>query len=183
MTASETLATGVLVAIVGWAIKSLVGLYLRRKAIVGALLSDIQTRIDSWDTNKRFLDRLIDTDMKPGQEVPYSALFEPSKSTLFDALLSELITHLPDHFPNVSKLYGAFKEAEDLMAGILRDITIWKEEQHILSEGDIRYLRAKRDRIVSYVFIFKKKEISRLAELPTDYRGIQGTELVTGTIP
>ena len=183
MTASEALTVGVLVAVVGWVIKSLIGLFLRRRAIVGALLLDIQTRISTWDTNKRFLDRLIDNDMKSGEIVPYTALFQLSKSTLFDALLSELISHLPDHFPNVSKIYGAFNEAEELLTGILRDITIWKEKERKLSEEDLKYLRAKRDRIASYVSIFKRKGIRKLGDLPTDYRGIQGTEVITGTIP
>ena len=71
----ESLIVGVLVAIIGWVIKSVVALYLRRKAIVGALLLDIQTRISSWDTNKKFLDKLIDSDLKPGEAVPYTALF------------------------------------------------------------------------------------------------------------
>lgn len=178
----ESLTVGMLVAIGGWVIKSLVALYLRRTAIVGALLLDIQTRIGGWDTNKIFLDKLIDIDLKLGESIPYTALFQPAQTTLFDALLSELISHVPDHFPNLSKIYGAFKEAEQLLAGILQDISIWKEQAHRLSVDDIKYLRAKRDRIVSYVAVFKKKDINKLADLPTDFRGVQGTEVVTGAI-
>ena len=183
MTALESLVVGILVAVLVWLIKSVIGLMLRRKAIKDALLLDIRSRINSWETNKSFLDGLIDNELRLGRKVPYTAMFRQSKTTLFDALLSEIITHLPDHFPNISKMYSAFKEAEDLLAGILRDMTLWKEQNHLLDESDIKYLRAKRDRIVSYVQIFKRKEIKGLQDLPVDYRGIQGTEAITGTIP
>ena len=178
----ETLTVGILVAIGGWVIKSIVGMYLRRRAIVGALLLDIQTRTTGWDTTQKFLEKLIDIDLKPGKSVPYTALFEPAQTTIFDALLSELISHLPDHFPNLSKIYAAFKEADQLLVGILRDISIWKGTGHTLSDEDIKYLRAKRDRIISYIAVFKKRDIKSLSDLPTDYRGVQGTEVVTGAI-
>lgn len=182
MTFTDTLTMGILIAVLGWVIKSFIGLTLRRKAIGKALLFDIQSTIGNWDNNIQFLDKLIDNKLKVGFVVPYTSLPQSSKLTLFDTLLSELISHLPDHFPNVSKLYSAFKEADELLAGILRDITSWKEQEHELSEDDIKYLKAKRDRISSYVSIFKKKEISKLSDLPTDYRGIQGTEAIIGTI-
>ncbi len=183
MTFSESLVVGVLVAIVGWIIKSVVGLFLRRRAIAGALLLDIQTRIDNWNRNMQFLNGLVNTDLKAGATVPYTALFQASQTTLFDSLLSELISHLPDHFPSLSKIYGAFKEAEELLAGLLRDISVWKEKAHPLSEEDIKYLRAKRDRIASYVAIFNKQPITALNSLPKDYRGVQGTEAITASIP
>jgi hypothetical protein len=182
MTFSEALGVGILVAVIGWALKSLIGLYLRRKALKGALLIDIQSRISVWNSNKAFLDRLVDADIKPADKVPYTAFYQPSKESLFTALLSELMSHLPYQFPHISKIYGAFNEVEELLIGFFRDITKWKENSHVLSEADIRYLRAKRDRISSYVAIFNKAEIRKLSDLPKDYRGIHGTEVVTGTI-
>jgi phage FluMu gp28-like protein len=80
-------------------------------------------------------------------------------------------------------MYASFREAEDLLSGFLRDVTIWKEKEHVLDESDIKYLKAKRDRIGSYVSIFDKNKIRTLSDLPSDYRGVQGTEAITGTIP
>ncbi len=125
----------------------------------------------------------MDSDLSAGHVVPYTAIFQPSKDTLFNALLSEIIVYLPDQFAKISKIYAAFSEAEDLLFGILRDLTIWKEKAQILDESDIKYLKAKRDRIGSYVTIFIKNPIKGLGDLPSDYRGIQGTEAITGTIP
>jgi len=183
MNATESLAVGVLIALVVWIVKSGVGWILRRRAINEAILLDIRSRIEMWSTNKQFLDRLMDSDLSAEQEVPYSAIFQPSKDTLFNALLSETIVYLPDQFAKISKVYAAFREAEDLLFGILKDLTIWKEKAHVLDESDIKYLKAKRDRISSYVSIFKKRPIQNLGDLPGDYRGIQGTEVITGTIP
>lgn len=183
MNALESLAVGILVALIVWLVQSVVGWVLRRRAISEAIVLDIQSRIDSWATNKLFLDRLMDSDLRVGKTVPYTALFQPSNDTLFKALLSEIIVHLPDQFARISKMYGAFREAEELLAGILRDITIWKEKAHVLDDSDIKYLKAKRDRIASYVSIFGKRPIGKLRDLPNDYRGIQGTEVITGAIP
>jgi len=183
MTATESLAVGVLVALLVWLVKSGVGWLVRRRAIDEAILLDIQSRIDFWDTNKSFLDRLMDSDLRAGHPVPYTALFQPSDDTLFKALLSEIIVYLPDKFAKISKIYTAFSEAEDLLSGVLRDLSIWKEKVHILDESDVKYLKAKRDRVGSYVSIFDKKPITKLSDLPNDYRGIQGTEAITGTIP
>lgn len=183
MNATESLAVGVLVALVVWIFKSGVGWILRRRAIKGAILLDIQSRIEMWKTNEQFLYRLMDSDLCVGLKVPYSALFHPSKDSLFNSLLSETIIYLPDQFAKISKIYSAFREAEDLLLGILRDLTIWKEKSHTLDESDIKYLKAKRDRISSYVFIFNKRPIQSLMDLPGDYRGIQGTEAITATIP
>ena len=183
MTATESLAVGVLVALIAWLLKSMVAWILRRRAISEAIILDIQSKIDSWATNKNFLDRLIDSDLRVGHPVPYTALFKPSEATLFNALLSEIIVYLPDQFAKVTKLYGAFGEAEDLLSGILRDLTIWKEKAHVLDESDVKYLKAKRDRVGSYVSIFNKNLITSLSSLPSDYRGIQDTAAITGTIP
>lgn len=183
MNATQSLAVGVLVALIVWIVKSGVGWILRRRAINEAILLDIRSRIEMWSTNKQFLDRLMDSDLSTGHKVPYSALFQPSKDTLFNALLSELIVYLPDQFAKISKIYAAFGEAEDLLFGILRDLTIWKEKSHIVDESDVKYLKSKRDRINSYVSIFSKQPIHSLCDLPSDYRGIQGTEAITGTIP
>lgn len=183
MNATESLAVGILVALVVWLIKSGVGWILRRRAINEAIMLDVRSRIEMWSTNKQFLDSLMDSDLRAGHEVPYTALFQPSKDTLFNSLLSEIIVYLPDKFAKISKVYAAFSEAEDLLFGILRDLTIWKEKQHILDKSDIKYLKAKRDRICSYVLIFNRRPIRSLRDLPNDYRGIQGTEVITGTIP
>jgi hypothetical protein len=183
MTATESLEVGVLVALIVWLVKSGVGWVLRRRAINEAIMLDIQSRIDSWTTNKNFLDRLMDSDLRTGHLVPYTALFQPSEANLFNALLSEIIVYLPDQFARISKIYTAFREAEDLLSGILRDLTIWKEKAHLLDESDVKYLKAKRDRVGSYVSIFTRKPMTNLSDLPNDYRGIQGTEAITGTIP
>ena len=183
MNATESLAVGILVALTVWLVKSAVGWILRRRAIGEAMLLDIRSRIDSWATNKAFLDRLLESDFRAGQTVPYTALFEPPNATLFNALLSEVIVYLPDQFARISKMYASFREAEDLLSGFLRDVTIWKEQGHVLDESDIKYLKAKRDRIGSYVSVFDKNKIGTLRDLPSDYRGVQGTEAITGTIP
>lgn len=183
MNATESLIIGVLVALVVWLVKSGVGWILRRHAISEAILLDVCSRIEMWSTNKQFLDRLTDSDLTVGREVPYTALFQPSKDTIFNSLLSEIIIYLPDQFAKISKAYSVFREAEDLLFGILRDLTIWKEKSHILDDSDIKYLKAKRDRIGSYVSIFNKQPMRSLGDLPNDYRGIQGTEAITGTIP
>lgn len=182
MDATESLAVGVSIALVVWIVKSVVGWILRRRAVNGAILLDIQSRIEMWTTNMQFLDRLMDSDLLVGQEVPYTALFQPSKDSLFKSLLSEIIVYLPDKFAKVSKVYVAFREAEDLLLGILSDLTIWKEKHHKLDDSDIKYLKAKRDRVGSYVSVFNKKSIKTLRDLPVDYRGIHGTEIITGTI-
>lgn len=183
MNVSESLAVGILVALVVWLVKSGVGWILRRRAINEAIMLDVCSRIEMWSTNKQFLDRLMDSDLSAGHEVPYTALFQPTKDTLFNSLLSEIIVYLPDQFAKISKVYAAFSEAEDLLFGILRDLTIWKEKTHILDESDIKYLKAKRDRVGSYLSIFNRRPIRSLGDLPNDYRGIQGTEAITGTIP
>lgn len=182
MTATESLTIGILGALIVWLIKSMVGWVLRRRAINEVILLDIQSRIDSWNNNKKFLDRLI-SDIHTGHKIPYTALFQLSEASFFNDLLSEIIAYLPDHFAKISKVYTAFKEADELLSGILRDLTIWKEKDYILDDSDVRYLKAKSDRISSYVFIFNKKPIANLSDLPNDYRGIQGPEAITGTIP
>lgn len=183
MNVSQSLVVGIGVALFVWVLKVVVTSVMRRKALKDALLADIRSRIGQADTNEQFLRTLIEQDIKAGCQVPYTANFEPSSTTLFDALLSELISLLPDHFANLSKIYAAFKELEQLLAGILRDLTIWKETGKRLDADDVRYLRAKRERISSYVLILKAHRIAGLRDLPTDYRGIHGTEAITGTIP
>ena len=183
MSVTESFSVGVLVALVVWLVKSVIGWFLRRKAIKEAILLDVQSRIEMWTSNKQFLDRLMDSDLSIGQVVPYTALFKPSKDTLFHALLSEVVTYLPDKFAKISKVYSAFREADELLFGILRDLTIWREKSHILDESDVKYLKAKRDRITSYVSVLSKNPIKKIEDLPVDYRGIQNTELITGTIP
>jgi len=182
MNASESFAVGVLGALLVWLVKSGVGWFLRRRAIYKAILLDIQSRVELWSSNKQFLNKLVDSDLSIGREVPYTALFQPSKDSLFHSLLSETIIYLPDLFAKISKIYAAFQEAEELLLGILRDLTIWKEKSHILAKSDVDYLKAKRDRINSYESIFNKRPIISLCDLPGDYRGIQGTEAITGTI-
>ncbi len=183
MTVTESISAGILIALIVWIVKSTVGWVLKRKAISEAIMLDIKSRIELWRTNDIFLEGLVKEDSKEGGKIPYSALFAPSKNTLFNSLLSQLITFLPDKIAKISKLYDAFREADELLSGILRDITIWREKEHILDSDDIKYLRAKKDRISSYVSIFTKNPIVKLSDLPTDYRGIQGTEAITGTIP
>lgn len=182
MTATESLAIGVLVSLIVWLVKSGTGWILRRNAITEAILLDIQSRVNFWTTNKNFLDRLIDSDLRVGHPIPYTALFQPSQATLFNALLTEMVVYLPDQFARTSKVYAALGEAEDLLSGIFRDLTIWKEQAHILDDSDVKYLKAKRDRVSSYILIFNKKTISKLSDLPDDYRGIYGTEVVASTI-
>ena len=182
MSASQALVVGVLVALFGWLLKSSIGWYLRRMAISDALLSDIRRQMESWQRNEKFLDRLLDSDLSVGKKVPYSARFDPPKRNLFDALLSELVSHVPYHFGNLSKIYATFREAEELLSGILQDLTVWKQRGRELSKSDIDYLKAKRSRIKSYVEIFTRQPLSKLSDLPSDYRGIQGTETVTARI-
>jgi hypothetical protein len=179
----ESLIVGILGAIIVWLVKSLVGLYLRRQAIKSALLTDIQTKIITWVGNKKFLDELIKSKLAEDQEVPYTAHFQAPLTTLYDVLLIQIISHLPDHFTDISKMYSAFKEADELLEGVLQDLTIWKEQRHKLKKEDIDYLVAKRDRIASYVDKFKEREIRTLSDLPQDYQGVQGAEVVTKTIP
>jgi len=182
LSALETLIIGVLITIVGWIITSFYGFERRRRAIARALILDIQTRIQAWNTIKTFLDHLIDNDIKVGWKIPYTALFQLSEPTPFDVLsLLPVILHYY-HFSNILKTYYAFKEAEKLLTSLLRDITIWKEDEHVLSKEDIKYLCAKRDQIVSYISIFKQKEINKLGDLSKNYRGIQGTEGIISTI-
>jgi hypothetical protein len=51
-----------------------------------------------------------------------------------------------------------------------------------MDSDDLKYIKAKRDRISSYIAIFTKNKIGKLNDLPKDYRGIHGTEVITGTI-
>lgn len=179
----ESLIVVILGAIVVWLVQSLVGFFLRRQAIESALLADIQTKEINLVGNKKFLDELIDNKIAEDEEVLYTAHFQAPKTTLYDVLLTQIISHLPDHFTAISKIYTAFKEVDELLEGILQDLTIWKEQHHKLKKEDIDYLGAKRDRIASYVSKFNEREIRTLSDLPQDYRGVQGPEIVTKTIP
>ena len=119
MTPTESIGVGILVAIVVWLVKSGIGFVLRRGAIRDALIFDIRSRIVTITGDVDFLDELVDLKIKVGTTIPYSARYELPKYRLFEALLPDIVSHLPIYFSHILEMYSAIKGANELTHGIL----------------------------------------------------------------
>jgi hypothetical protein len=177
MDIATKLLVGILVSVVAWSITSISMFLLKRRRMRDALLCDIAIRAVNVVENRKYIEALFDDVIKEGKKIAYSCRYTRTDDSLYKSTLGELI-RVSDRrtLLKITKAYTMLDELDILAEGFFLDITKWREKERILSEDDVRFLRKKKERILSMCDLAPKPEIKGLSDLRDDYQGKLGPE-------
>ncbi len=165
----------------GWVFIQCVSLYLLRQKLISYLIVIVNAHLNAYQDIKKWLDAVRIKTLKVGHIVNTAAAF--TKDDLDDMkcvrdncfkLLSknELIRYI--------KITHRMWETEVLLEGLCATLTEYKAEKTVLKDTDIDYLNRKIERVLSYIILFPTK-ITKFKEIPTDFKGVHGAEVLVGS--
>ena len=179
MISQDQLFTTIITGLTLWAATGTANFFFKRYYLCRALLSDMRKEAQRADQLKDYFLGYIGTSLKPGQVIELSARFTRDEHSFLDDIRHELINILPRFLERVLAFYEAVEEMEILTENFFIEVTIWKNDKHILTEADHLYLLGKVGRIIRLAELFNSKPFNKISDIPLSYDGrLQATRVL-----
>jgi hypothetical protein len=171
MISQDQLLTTTVTGLTLWAATGTANFFLKRYYLCRALLSDMRKEAQRATQLKDYFLEYIGTSLKPGQVIDLSARFTKDEHSFLDDIRHELIQLLPRFLERVFAFYEAVEEMETLTENFFTEVTIWKNDKHMLTEADHLYLLGKVGRIIRLAELLNPKPFNKISDIPLSYDG------------
>jgi hypothetical protein len=179
MTLSEKILAGIAVGLIVWFVQIIVSYFVQKKRLESAMIVDINYHLLGVGEAKNFLNSLAEKIVIEGKEITYCAHYTRDEYELYKSLQPILYKYFDKNsIEKTTKFYKAFWELEVLLEGMMKDLWNWKDNKTILNKDDIEYFKAKKARIESLAQLLTRERITKIADLPNDYRDRKGPEYI-----
>jgi hypothetical protein len=164
---------------IGWLLTKIVTLIVLRKRLIAYLVVVINGHMDQYRETKKWLEAVKDKTIKKNHVIKLAATYhENDMSDLADMRSDCLQLLKKSELIKTTKLHQRMLEIEDLLAGFCEDLTNYRKNGTTLSESSVDYLQKKIERIKSYMDKFPLEKIQTLDQLPDDYAGVHGADVL-----
>ncbi len=168
----EKLLVGILITVLAWLINGIVMFLLKRNRLSSAIVSDISYHIRDVKEGKEYLLSFFERKIKENQVIEYVPRYTKDEYVLYKCIQQDIVKLFGKHkLLKIMKFYQGFAELEVLFDGLSVDLMKWKEEKRVLNKSDVEFMNRRLTRIVKLCDIVAAKDISKLDDLPEDYRG------------
>lgn len=172
MNIAEKLLVGILISVLAWIITNVVMFFIKKYRLSSALIADISYHVLGVKEGKDYFEKLFNNYIKENQAIEYAAYFSKDEYELYKCVQSDLVKYFDKrNLVRIIKFYKGLWELEALSEGLTNDLMKWKEEKRVLNKDDVKFLCRKKIRIIKLCDILTQKEISKIEDLPDDYRG------------
>ncbi len=167
----EKLLAGLLVALIGWAIKEIIAYFVRKSRLEAGLLEDILFHAKEIQGSVDYVQHYVDNFLKVGAEIDHSARYSRGVEPFFQKVFNDLPKYFSrERLRKILNYYRNLEEFRTLMEGFFLDITEWKENNRTLSTSDVAWMQKKAGRIYKLGNILAVGQIDSIDALPASYK-------------
>lgn len=164
----------------GWIFIQCIGLYLLRQKLLSYLVVVLNSHFETYQDVTGWLDAVKAKTIKEGYYINTAAAFTKDEHDDLKCIRDQCFRLLKkNELLQFIKLTHRLFEVEALLEGLCQTLSDYKEEKKVLDGSDVEYFNRKIERVYSYIKKFPTK-ISSIHEIPIDFRGVHGAEVLVG---